>query len=344
MPRELILVAPRKLVVREYEERPLRPSEVRIKSVLSAEKHGTMLAFYRGTAPFLEKYYDPELGLFLERREGRGVYPMHVGNMTVGIIVEVGEEVKRFRVGDRVFGYLPIRETHTVPEDEVWPAPPELSDEELVCVDPAVVALMAVREGMVRLGDTVAVFGLGAIGLMTVQMAKLSGALTVIGVDPLERRRRLAEEYGADVTLDPYECDVGLEVRRYVPKGVDVAIEASGSYQALHQAIRATRWGGRVVPVSWYQGEARGLFLGEEFHHNRLLLISGARVESEPYREYPLWDRERVYDTVLELFKRRRLTVRGLLHPVVKLEEAVEAYRLIDEHPEEVVKLGVRYD
>ena len=338
-----MLMGPRKLAVREYEERPLRPNEVRIRSVLSAEKHGTMLAFYRGTAPFLEKRYDHRLGLFLERGEGRGVYPMHVGNMTVGVVVEVGEGVERLKVGDRVFGYLPIRETHTVSEDEVWPAPPELSDEELVCVDPAAVALMAVREGMVRLGDTVAVFGLGAIGLMTVQMAKLSGALTVIGVDPLERRRRLAEEYGADATINPYECDVGLEVRKHVHGGVDVAIDASGSYQALHQAVRATRWGGRVVPVSWYQGEAKGLFLGEEFHHNRVLLISGARVESEPYREHPLWDRRRVYDTVLELFKRGSLTVRGLLHPVVSFENAVEAYRLIDEHPEEVVKLGVRY-
>ena len=341
-PRELVLIAPRKIVIREYEERPLRPEEVRIKSILSAEKHGTMLVFYRGISPYEEKEFDPELGLFI-RRKRKDIYPMPLGNMTVGEVIEVGSAVKRFRVGDRVYGYLPIKETHTVPEDKVWSAPPEVSNEELVCIDPATVALMAVREGHIRLGDKVAIFGLGAIGLMAVQMAKLSGAIFVVGVDPIEKRRKLAEEYGADVTISPHESDVGLEIKRMTGKGVDVALEVSGSYQALHQAIRATRYGGRIVPVSWYHGEAKGLFLGEEFHFNRQVLISGARVESEPYREYPLWDRKRVYDTVVELFRRKILTARGLLSPVVRLDEAVEAYKLIDEHPEKTIKLGIRY-
>ncbi|RLF17469.1 MAG: alcohol dehydrogenase [Thermoprotei archaeon] len=346
MPRELVLVAPRKPMIREYEERPLRPNEIRIKSILSAEKHGTTMVLYRGLSPFAEKYYDPKLNLFVKRKEKAKLYPMPLGNMTVGIVVEVGSDVKKFKVGDRVYGYLPIRETHTVPEDRVWLAPPELSDEELVCIDPAVVALMAVREGNIRLGERVAIFGLGAIGLMAVQMAKLSGAILVIGIDPLKNRRKLAEEYGADVTFNPYEVeDLALEIRKLTNgKGVDVSLEISGSYKALHEAIRATCYGGRIVPVSWYHGEAKGLFLGEEFHFNRQVIISGARVESEPYREYPLWDRRRVYDTVIELFKRKKLTVKGLLHPIVKFDEVIEAYKLIDEHPEKVVKLGVRYD
>ena len=345
MPRELLLVAPRKLVIREYEERPLKPNEVRIKSVFSAEKHGTMMAFYRGEVPFIDKEFNEQLHLFIRRKEKKSIYPMYMGNMTVGIITEVGTNVKKFKVGDRVFGYLPIRETHTVTEDKVWLAPPELSDEELVCIDPAVVALMAVREGHIRLGEKVAIFGLGAIGLMAVQMAKLSGAIFVIGVDPLDTRRKLAEKYGADVTLNPFECDVGLEIKRLTEgKGVDVSLEISGSYQALHQAIRATCYGGRIVPVSWYHGEAKGLFLGEEFHFNRQMIISGARVESEPYREYPLWTRQRVYETVIELFKGKKLTVKGMLHPIVPFDKVVEAYELIDKHPEKVIKLGVRYE
>ncbi|RLE63039.1 MAG: alcohol dehydrogenase, partial [Thermoprotei archaeon] len=58
----------------------------------------------------------------------------------------------------------------------------------------------------------------------------------------------------------------------------------------------------------------------------------------------PGWDRKRVYDTVIELFKRRRLTVEGMLDPIVKFEEVIEGYRLIDERPEKTVKLGVVYD
>jgi len=348
MPRELVAIAPRKLVLREYKERPLKPNEVRIKSLLSAEKHGTNLLIYRGVTPFHEKEFNKEMGIFIPLKEGRkpsAKYPVLLGNMTVGIVTEIGSEVKSLKVGDRVYGYLPIRETHTVPEDRVEIAPPELTNEELVCIDPAVVALMAVREGHIRLGDYVAIFGLGAIGLMIVQMAKLSGAILVIGVDPIKKRRNLAKKYGADIVLDPMTCDVGLEIKMLTNKmGVDVAIDASGSYKALHQAIRATAYGGTIVPVSWYHGEARGLYLGEEWHFNRQIMVAGARVESEPYRDYPRWNRKRVYNTVIELFKKKKLTIESMLCPIVKFNEVIEGYRLIDEKPEETVKLAVVYE
>ncbi|KYH39760.1 MAG: alcohol dehydrogenase [Candidatus Bathyarchaeota archaeon B63] len=302
---------------------------------------------YRGISPLSTKRIDPELGIFVPepQRKGKpewGKFPMSLGNMTVGVVTEVGDEVRHLKVGDRVYGYLPIRETHTVDEDHVKLAPPDLSDEELVCIDPAAVSLMAVREGNIRVGDRVAVFGLGAIGLMAIQMAKLSGALRVIGVEPVESRRRLAKKYGADILLDPFSCDAGLEIKKAVG-GVDVAIEVSGSYQALHQAIRATSYGGTIVPVSWYHGEARGLNLGEEWHFNRQVMVSGARVESEPYRDHPRWDRRRVYETVIELFRRKALTCEGLLSHIVRFDEVVEAYRAIDERPGEIIKLGVTY-
>jgi len=347
MPRELIAIAPRKLTWREYEEGPLGPNQVRIRSCFSAEKHGTTLPIYRGTSPVSQKAFDSELGIFITKDSGRGwspSFPMSLGNMTVGVVTQVGSKVSRFKVGDRVYGHLPIRETHTVSEDAIEVAPPDLRDEQLVCIDPAEVALMAVREGQIRLGDTVAVFGLGAIGLIAVQMAKLSGALIVIGIEPIERRRRLARKYGVDILLDPKECDVGYEIRMKTgKKGVDVAIETSGSYQALHHSIRGTRYGGRVVPVAFYCGEAKELRLGEEFHFLRQTMISGARVESEPYRDYPLWDRKRVYETVIELLRKGKIEVDGLLCPIVNFEDALSAYKLVDERPEEAIKLGVKY-
>jgi len=73
-------------------------------------------------------------------------------------------------------------------------------------------------------------------------------------------------------------------------------------------------------------------------------MVSGARVESEPYRDHPRWDRRRVEETVLELFRSGKLSVQGMLRPVVPIEEAAEAYRFIDEHPEESIKLGVSYE
>src|SRR4029077_17723542 len=138
--------------------------------------------------------------------------------------------------------------------------PEGLSPQAAVCLDPVVMAL-ALRDGGIKLGDRVAVFGLGAIGLITGQLAKIAGADWVVGVDPLANRRELAEQFGADVTLDPFanDGDVGLAIRRLTgpepdqqtprPRtrviggywegptqtgqlGVDVAVETSGSVPA----------------------------------------------------------------------------------------------------------------
>ncbi len=343
MPLELVAVAPGQATLREYSEPPLQPDEVRIESILTAEKHGTTLAEFKGESPFAHKRWDEQRQLFMPAEEGRQRFPMRLGNLTVGRVVEVGAEVRSLQVGDRVYGYLPIRQTHTVKAHRVWPAPAEVSDEALVCVDPAAVALLAVREGRFSLGDAVAVFGLGAIGLMAVRLSRLAGAGLVVGIDPVPARRDLALAYGADATLDPRAGDVGLALRRLTGEaGVDVSLEVSGVYPALHQAIRGTRYGGTIVPVSFYHGDPAGLNLTEEWHFNRHVLVSGARVESEPYRDYPRWTRERVYATVIDLFRRGRLTVEGLLTEV-SLAEAPAAFATLAQEPTRWIKLAVRY-
>ena len=82
--------------------------------------------------------------------------------------------------------------------------------------------------------------------------------------------------------------------------------------------------------------------LGEEWHLNRQVMVSGARVESEPYRDYPRWDRARVYNTVIELFLLKKLSVEGFLH-IVDFEDVLEAYQILEKEPDKWIKLGVRY-
>ena len=348
MPLELVAIAPRQAVVREYPEREPAVGEVLVRSLLAAEKHGTTLQFYRGVSPFTEKTWDGENGLFMPLDQpkpadwGNG---MPLGNMTVGLIERLGEGVEGLAIGQRVYGYLPIRETHTIPAGRVQAAPESLTDEMLVCLDPAMVAFTGIRESRIVLGETVAVFGAGAIGLMAVQLAKLSGASLVVSIEPLPLRAALARQYGADVVLDLAENnDAGLQVRQATGMtGVDISIETSGNHRALHHAIRGTRYGGTIVPVAWYHGEAAGLELGEEWHMNRQTLVSGARLESVPYRDHPRWDPERVKQTVLDLFAAGKLTAEGLLRPRVGIAEAAEAYKAIDEHPEGCVKLAVEF-
>ncbi|NLC59077.1 MAG: zinc-binding alcohol dehydrogenase [Armatimonadetes bacterium] len=348
MALELVAVAPGQPELREYSEREPGPGEVLVRSRLATEKHGTMLLFYHGISAMHARAWDGEHGLFQPLDPpptGRVGFPCSLGNMAVGTVAAVGPGVEHLHVGDRVFGHLPIRESHTVPASRVQLAPEGIADEALVCIDPGLVALLGIREGQVRLGDTVAIFGLGAIGLMAVQMARLAGALTVVGIEPIPLRAELARRYGADLVINPREdTDPGLRVRQATGmKGVDVSLETSGSHAALHHAVRGTCYGGTIVPVAWYHGGAAELRLGEEWHFNRQTIVSGARLESVPYRDHPRWDPERVEQTVLRLLQNGQLQVDGLLQPRVSIARAAEAYRHMAEHPEETVKLTVDF-
>jgi threonine dehydrogenase-like Zn-dependent dehydrogenase len=229
----------------------------------------------------------------------------------------------------------------------------------------------AMRDVGLKLGDRVAVFGLGAIGLFAVQLAKAAGADWVAAVDPLKNRRDLALTFGTDVALDPKagDGDVGLAIRRLTgpapnpsaPRpetritggfwerptesghlGVDVAVETSGSIPALQQAIRATRYGGTVGVLSFYGRDASGLYLGDEFHVNRLKLVS-ARAVSLPLVDAPVWDLQRLVDLALAWLVSGRVRTAGIVIPIVPFEESVAAYRAIDERPEESIKLGIRF-
>ena len=375
MPKELVAIAPRTPVLRDYDEPPLGPSQVRIRTELASPKHGTELVAYRDD-PVASRVYDLAWGAMMPRSEdaAQRAFPRPLGNMAVGIVSETGPDASRFRVGDRVFGHLPIRETHTVDQDRVDPLPDGLSPEAAVCLDPVVMAL-AVRDAEIGLGDRVAVFGLGAIGLVAVQLARLAGADRVIAVDPLANRRDLALTLGAGVAIDPTtdDGDAGLAIRRLQrppggeperraptppkrlvggyteamtqhqpPLGVDVALETSGSIGALHGAIRATRFGGTICVVSYYGRDAAGLHLGDEFHINQLRLIS-ARSQSLPLRGAPAWTLERTVDLALRWMTSGRIRTEGILTPIVPFAESADAYRMIDEHPERSIKLGIRF-
>lgn len=371
MPRELIATAPRTPALREYEDAPLQPAQIRVKTELASPKHGTELVGYRND-PVASKPYDFALGAVMPQppEQALASFPKRLGNMAVGVVTEIGPEVSRFQVGDRVFGHFPIRETQTVDESAADLLPEGVSAEAALCLDPVVMAL-AMRDGGIKLGDRVAVFGLGAIGLIAVQLAKLAGADWVVAVDPLANRRELALTMGADVVLDPTmdNGDVGLAIRRltgeepdptpreqtritggYLERptqtgnlGVDVALETSGSVLALQQAIRSTRFGGTIVMVSFYGRDAAGLYLGDEFHINRLNLIS-VRAESLPGRDAPVWDLQRLVDLALRWLAEGRIKTEGIISPIVSFDDAAEAYRAIDERPAESIKLGIRFD
>jgi NADPH:quinone reductase-like Zn-dependent oxidoreductase len=321
----------------------LAPEEVRVKSELSAAKHGTEMARILGTAAHVNMRYLADRKHFDRTRESTRDTSKWVstGNATVGTVMAVGSAVRDLKAGDRVWSGGGFQTVHQ--GGGFKKLIEGFSAEAACCMDPALFALGPVRDGNVRAGERVLVFGMGAIGLFAVQLARLSGAIEVGAVDPIAARRELAREHGATRVIDPAEVpDFAAASRDWFGDGADVTIEASGKYGALNLAIRATRYGGNVVPLGYYLGEARGLYLGEEFHFNQVNIIS-ARTCSVPQRELS-WDDQRYEETLMELFVRGALQPIGLPSPIVGPEELPAAFGKIYHAPDTVIKVAVLYD
>jgi threonine dehydrogenase-like Zn-dependent dehydrogenase len=202
------------------------------------------------------------------------------------------------------------------------------------------IALQAVHDAALKLGDRVAVFGLGTFGLLAVQLARLNGADWIAAADPIPGRRALATPLGADRVLDPTATDVGLELRQLDGTGVDVAIEFSGTYPALQQAMRAVRVGGTVVAAGFYAGGE--LRLGEEFHHNRLTLVASQGGWGNAPRE-PRWPRSRARRLAAELLADGRVRADELITHRFAFADAAQAYELVDRSPEDVLRVTLAY-
>jgi len=134
------------------------------------------------------------------------------------------------------------------------PVPDELSDEQvLMCPDIMSTGFSGAETAGVRIGDTVAVFAQGPIGLCATAGAKLSGASMVIGVDRLPDRLRVARQMGADHVIDSSRTDPVAEIMRLTEgRGVDIAIEALGLQETFEASLRVLRPGGTLSSLGVY--------------------------------------------------------------------------------------------
>jgi (R,R)-butanediol dehydrogenase / meso-butanediol dehydrogenase / diacetyl reductase len=208
--------------------------------------------------------------------------PVTLGHEFSGEVVEIGEGVSNYKVGDRVV-VEPIFATHghqgaynldeqmgflglaggggglseyvAVDEELLFKLPDDLSYEQGALVEPSAVALYAVRSSKVKAGDKVAVFGCGPIGLLVIEALKAAGATDIYAVELSPERQAKAEELGA-IVVNPAEVDDTVaEISRLTGGGVDVSFEVTGVPVVLRQAIQSTGIGGETIIVSiWEQG------------------------------------------------------------------------------------------
>ena len=109
-------------------------------------------------------------------------------------------------------------------------------------------------------------------------------------------------------------------------------IEISGSYAGLQEAIRTAAPGGRVVASGFYQGDGLGLRLGEEFHHNRIQLVS-SQISAAPQGIAQRWTPERIHRTVIDLIAAKDLDVLSTVSRIVPVARAAQAFAQLDADP-----------
>jgi 2-desacetyl-2-hydroxyethyl bacteriochlorophyllide A dehydrogenase len=328
----------------EYDDPPLRPGEVRLRTLFSGISAGTELASYRGSHPSLSKRWDTSRRLFVEDRPTLRYPVVGWGYEEVGTVVELGAGVSQVHEGDVIWGSWGHRSTTVMAEATAGARVLSRDLDPMLGIFSHIgaVALNAVLDADIHLGEDVAVFGQGVPGLIVTQLANLSGA-TVIAVDRIASRLAIARTVGASHTIDATRQRPGEQVKLLTEgRGADVSIEITGSYRALHEAIRSTAYNARVVTAGFFQGEGTGLALGEEFHHNRIQLVCSQVAGVNP-RYGNRWDRYRLQRTVMRLAARGQLDLGVLVTHVIAVEEAASAFAILDRRSEQALQVVLKF-
>lgn len=348
----LVYNDPGDLHIAQEKDFDLKDDEVRVKTLYSGISHGTEMNVYRNLVPQFSKYQDPETKLLLSSDEEHKAweYPIRscdpdvwcLGYSNIGKVVETGKMVKELQIGDLVFSASPHQTQIVKKAEEFLKLPKDIDPKKAVVLFNLKTTYTAILDAKIKLGDVVVISGLGLLGQLCAQMAKMSGASKVYGIDVFENRRKAALENGCDEVFNPAEIkDIAMEIRKRTKnRGADVVMEVSGNSYALNEAVRIAAPDTNVIVVSWYQNEARGLYLGDEFHHNRIGIKQSQSDHVAP--EFSnMYSNERRQETLLMILKRLKLD--NLLQ-VIPYEKAPEAYKRIDEHPDTVIQVVFEYE
>ena len=341
MGKVVVIEEPGRIGIHSYPEAPLKAGEVRLATLYTGISAGTQLTLYRGRNPFIDRVFNRESHLFGPAPEGHSLYPVQGawGYEEVGRIVETAPDVTDLQAGMRVYGVWGHRTTQVITAEFARDhlLPESLEDLDGIYSQMGCIALNAVLDAQIRVGETVVVFGMGVPGQLVSQLARLNGA-RVVAVDLEPSRLQRAQNLGADFCINPLQEDVAAVVRKLTDgRGADVAIEISGSDRALHEAIRTVCYNGRVVCSGFLQGGASNLRLGEEFHHNRIQFTC-SQIDGIAPDLSNRWNRLRMEKTIFALATRKQLELGGLVTHRFPFKQAQEAYQLLDQSTEDVLQ------
>jgi L-iditol 2-dehydrogenase len=276
--------------------------------------------------------------------------PLVLGHEPAGTVAKRGKKVEKFRAGDRVFVHHHVaclkchyclhgdytlckqfHETNIKPggfaeyfrvpavnvQTDTLKIPDNISDGEATLIEPVGCCIRAIRKCNVQTGDTVAVIGAGATGLIHTALSKIYGAGRTIVSDLIDFRLRLAEQYGADVTVNPRNADLIETVKAETDgRGVDIAVVTAPNLEAYKAGMNVCRKGGKLCVFAPTHPEKQLKISPEELFFFELQIIpsySTSHVETR---------------IALHLLENDRIDVKPLITHRFNLCETAQAFKI----------------
>lgn len=236
------LIGPKRFEIVEEPLRSIQPNEVLIRIIAAGLCHSEMPT-YLGKSAIAAR----EDGSFFENTDIK--YPVEMGHEPVGVIEEVGKEVKNFKVGDYISGMImPCFASYVILDpvtSMVIKIPKTLEKPEYCLAEPLMCISNIVRAAKPEFGDYVAVIGCGVMGLLCLSGVAKSAAFEVIAIDLVDSRLEWAKKMGATKTINPKKVDVRSTVKEITKgHGVDVVIEITGKMAGFSLACDILRGDG----------------------------------------------------------------------------------------------------
>jgi 2-desacetyl-2-hydroxyethyl bacteriochlorophyllide A dehydrogenase len=309
--------------------------ELLVETECSGISPGTELLFYRGKTP--EELPADET---IPSLSGDLNYPISYGYAAVGRVIETGADVNAGWLNERVFAFHP-HASHFCADPMDLQRVPETVPSEVATLLPNVeTALNVVMDATPIVGERAVVFGQGVLGLLTTALLAEHPLEALHTVDLHSLRRERSCDLGADRSFAP-DADLREALSCDSREGADFAIELSGDPAALDAAIEATGYAGRILIGSWYGNKQVNLDLGGRFHRSRISLESTQVSTIDPELR-GRWDKSRRLSLAWDVLE--RIDADALLTHSVPIEEAPEAYQLLDECPDETIGVVLTYD
>jgi 2-desacetyl-2-hydroxyethyl bacteriochlorophyllide A dehydrogenase len=325
----LISRAPRQIEVEEFETGPLPDDGILVENDYTAVSIGTEIYNWKHGA---------EPG-------GTPSFPRKTGYCNVGRVVETGRQVEDIQIGDRVSGQgNHARHVILLPGSSYQKVPDSIEPQAAAFMVMAAIALHGVRVAQIELGSSVAVFGLGLVGQICAQLARLAGATPVIGIDLDPFRLEKAVRVGCDEVLNPARLeDLHQAILSHCPEdGANIVLECTGLPRVYPQAIGLACTGGRLVAVGSPRGTVEMDFLKDV--HLREVSLLGAIQPRTPESDhiYYRWTKARERGLIMRLMAKGRLRLDHLVTHRCAPEECQDIYTMLADDPKEV--LGVVFD